>query len=343
MMKQNNFDFLRFLFAFIVVIGHLIEFSGVEVLRFYAHYFNTYFSITGFFIISGFLITGSYLRTSSVKRYFTKRAARLLPAYILVVVLSVPFFSFMSNLPFNQYFSDSQLYKYLFANLTFLNFLQPCLPGVFNSSLFDCSINPALWTLKIEVSFYFVVPLLIYIVKKIRSGKYVFFLLIYFLSIIYKYFFVHLNDSTGNNFYIMLSRQLPGAMMYFVSGMALYYYYFDTFHKYKWWLLLPSIVILLIEKHFSLEIFTPIAFSIVIFVIAFSFKFLNNFGKYGDISYGIYIFHSPILKTFVYFGIFEIFNPYLSVLFLVLIVILIGFLSWHFLEKKWLYKVNSKR
>ena len=177
-MRKNNFDFIRFLFAFLVVMGHMIEFSGKESLRIFAPYFKTYFSISGFFIISGFLITGSYFRTSSIKSYFIKRASRILPAYIFVVVVCAVLFSFLSTNSFQQYFFSSQLYKYLFANLLFLNFIQPCLPGVFECQYFDCSVNPALWTLKIEIAFYMIVPILIFVVNKLGKKKFYFFFVI---------------------------------------------------------------------------------------------------------------------------------------------------------------------
>ena len=96
-MRKNNFDFLRFLFAFIVVVGHIIAVSGIEDFKPYQSFFNSYISVTGFFCISGFLITSSFERTMSIKNYFQKRAARILPAYILVVILCTVSFSLVSN------------------------------------------------------------------------------------------------------------------------------------------------------------------------------------------------------------------------------------------------------
>ena len=53
----------------------------------------------------------------------------------------------------------SSVGRYLGWNLAFLNFMEPALPGVFEANRFT-EINGALWTLKIEVMFYLVLPLL---------------------------------------------------------------------------------------------------------------------------------------------------------------------------------------
>ncbi|MCE2740513.1 MAG: acyltransferase family protein, partial [Sphingobacteriales bacterium] len=92
-MGKNNFDFLRFAFALVVVFSHIIDLSLAPSLQYLKPFFDTHISVTGFFIISGCLISASYLRSTSLSSYFEKRARRLLPAYILVIVMSVLVFS----------------------------------------------------------------------------------------------------------------------------------------------------------------------------------------------------------------------------------------------------------
>ncbi len=93
-MGKNNFDFLRFAFALIVVFSHVIDLSLAPNLQFLKPFFDTHISVTGFFVISGCLISASYMRSSSISSYFEKRARRLLPAYFLVIILSVLVLSF---------------------------------------------------------------------------------------------------------------------------------------------------------------------------------------------------------------------------------------------------------
>jgi peptidoglycan/LPS O-acetylase OafA/YrhL len=118
-MEKNNFDFLRVLFAFIVVIKHTIELTGFTQLYSIKVLFDSNIAISSFFIISGFLVTRSCCNTNGIGKFFEKRARRLLPAYITVIIICVLLFSFISSLSLRNYFSSWMLYKYLFANIFF--------------------------------------------------------------------------------------------------------------------------------------------------------------------------------------------------------------------------------
>lgn len=338
-MKQNNFDFLRFYFAFIVVIGHLIFISDVPQFKAFYPFFNTYTSVTGFFIISGFLISKSYSQSKSLKEYFVKRASRLLPAYIFVVSLCAILLSFQSILSFSAYFSDAGFYKYLLANFTFLNFLHPNLPGVFTSAGVTPDVNGALWTLKVEVAFYLSLPVIYTFFRK--TNKKIYFLIaLYVLSVFYSNCLENLALAKNNSSFSTLAHQLPGFISYFVSGMAVYYY-FEEYIKRKNQLLFLGIALIVVDKIIGYEVFMPMGLSLIVFFFAFSFKKLNHFAKYGDISYGIYVFHYPIIKLFTVWGLFTKYNPYLISIVVIAIVLTAGFLSWHLIEKRFLSRAKT--
>jgi len=338
--RDNNFDLLRFFFAFIVVLGHLIVISKAEVFQKFSPYINTNTSVTAFFSISGFLIASSYLKTNSLKQYFDKRAARLLPAYGLVIIACSLLLPITGKLSLSEYLWNSQLYKYLIYNLSFLNFLQPTLPGVFVRGGIENPVNGALWTLKVEVAFYLTIPILITFINRFK-WKYIPILIIYVSSLSYQLAFDWYFQKTGNPMYQLLSRQLPGYLTYFVSGIALYYY-FDDFVKNKNKLFIVGITIYILERIYGIHILTPIALSLLIFVFAYSLKQLNSFAKHGDVSYGIYIYHCPLINLAVQYNLFERYNPYLVALILIVILLTLSFASWHLLEKIVLQKVHRK-
>jgi peptidoglycan/LPS O-acetylase OafA/YrhL len=333
--SKNSFDFLRYLFAFIVVLAHLIDLTGIPEIKFLKKYIDSQLAVAGFFIISGHLIYPSLLRSSTLTSYFTKRAKRLLPAYILFVILAFTLLSLISSLPFHLYWKNWGLVKYILANLSFLNFLYPCLPGVFDSNVL-CAVNGALWTIKIEIGFYLVLPFLAWLINKFQS-KTLFYLLLYGLGLFYKTCLWALSSIMPEKaqLFELLNHQLPAYFMYFGAGMFLYDFKVQLQRLPKS-IYFIAILDCLIEYGLKLEICFPLAFAVLIIAFANNSTLLNNWGKHGDFSYGIYLIHFPFIQTAVQLGYFKQY-PFLNVaLFILITVNFWAILSWHLIEKRFL-------
>lgn len=327
-MNQNNFDFLRVFFALNIFGAHIINLIP-EISEDYSKFlpFSSY-SINGFFVISGFLITKSYYKTPSLKKFFIKRIKRIVPAYTVVIMLSFLGLSLVSSLSFLDYFTHSQTYQYLFANLIFQNYLEPCLPGVFGNNVM-CAVNGALWTIKVEEGFYLSLPVIMYFALRFKEKKIRFFILIYVLALIYYNVFRQLDM-------YVLAKQLPGSMVYFISGVIFYHLY-DRLLKYQHILLVIAFLMVYLEKQFlGFYIFFPMAVSFIVFYAAYAFPVLKNFGKYGDFTYGIYIFHFPMIQLVVTLGLCSIYPLELVISGLIVVVIFLGISSWYLLERRFL-------
>jgi peptidoglycan/LPS O-acetylase OafA/YrhL len=150
---------VRVLLAVVVSVSHAHALSGLNSSWSWQFGKAAEIAVLAFFSISGFLVAQSFERSSNWRHYLLKRALRIYPAYIAAVLL----FTVVLNLFYASSFSarsfTDQLY-YLAANLAFLNFLKPSLPGIFAENLYP-TINGALWTIKIEVLFYCLLPLLL--------------------------------------------------------------------------------------------------------------------------------------------------------------------------------------
>ena len=78
MNKNNNFDFLRFLFALLVVISHSYPLSGSSESSQWIYQVTNgqivlaQIGLSGFFIISGYFIFQSLKRSNSIIDYFKK-------------------------------------------------------------------------------------------------------------------------------------------------------------------------------------------------------------------------------------------------------------------------------
>jgi peptidoglycan/LPS O-acetylase OafA/YrhL len=156
---RPDVDGLRAIAILAVVFFHAVPtympggFTGVDV----------------FFVISGFLITGLILRALtqdrfSIFEFYTRRARRIFPALILVLVV-VWFFGWLWLLPDGY----QRLTRHLTAGATFgLNLiLYKDFDGYFQG--LSSALTP-LWSLGVEEQFYLMWPLLIVAVWRFRKG-----------------------------------------------------------------------------------------------------------------------------------------------------------------------------
>lgn len=321
---------MRLVLALTVCLAHASELSGFQQFAITNQLLSSTVAVQAFFVISGFLIFMSYERSSSLKSYALKRFWRIYPAYFVVILLCAFGMVFVSKLPLNEYFSLTWL-KYVTSNLLFINFAQSWLPGVFEMNKIP-AVNGALWTLKVEVMFYMLVPCFVYLFR--RFSRMPVMLFFYAVSVIYAMYMTHLAEKNGVGFYFELARQIPGQLSYFISGAFLYYYY-PIFERNIRYFLLVAVLVLSVNNFYALPFFQP--FAIAILVVFFgTFLYAGNFGKYGDFSYGAYIIHFPLIQLLLNSGRF-IDSPWLFFLTLLSLVILGSVLMWHFVEKRLLY------
>ena len=329
MNNKNCFDFLRFFFAANILLAHLCELSQNKRLEFLSNFSDSIIAIKGFFIISGFLVAKSYTNTPSLNEYFIKRAKRIMPAYIVVLLFSAITLSFFSSFSFSDYFTDINVYKYLAWNSIFLNFMHPCLPGLFENNLM-CAVNGALWTLKVEEGFYIVLPFIFYFINKSKKPFLVLGSL-YVLSLLYWF----VMESYFNQ--PLLAKQLPGYLAYFATGIFLFLNIdFVLQNKNKLFVVSLLVLIISVFSRFQLAIVYPAAFGTIVIIAAYSLPFFNNFGKYGDFTYGLYIYHFPIIQLFRQYDLFEKYNPILMAFSVIIITLFFALLSWFLIEKRFL-------
>jgi peptidoglycan/LPS O-acetylase OafA/YrhL len=325
----NNFDLTRLILSVIVFLVHSYNLTKSQDLIFFVNVLSSNLAVKSFFIISGFLIFMSFENSNSTKNYFLKRIRRIYPAYFFIVVFFALIGYFLSSYSFVNYFSLEWI-KYVFFNLIYLNFMAPNLPGVFEGNLIQ-AVNGALWTLKIEVLFYLSVPLIVWL--SLKFGRIKIFSILYFLSCLYIYLLNLFHVPHADE----LIRQLPGQISYFLSGGVIFYY-FDYFKQRAYWLLgLSLIAFIFIEGGGFFKFIEPLPLAIIVIYFSCIFKYLGNFAKYGDFSYGIYILHFPILQILVQGGLF-ISNPYLAFCLASSLAFFGAFLLWHLVEKRFLKK-----
>ena len=296
-----NMDLVRYLLSLGVVFAHL-GLAGHKV----PFPISSFESVGGFFALSGFLMYPNYIRHNSFKKYTLQRCRRILPPYTFIIILCAVGFAGITSLSLTEYFTSPTFWKYLIANLSFLNWLQPSLPGVFEGAQYTMpAVNGSLWTMKVEWSLYFSVPLFVLIVRKLpRIDKTWAAVVTIILSIAYRYFFEYLHATTGREIYHILSYQIFGQLAYFYCGMLI------CFFKDKFVRHLPGATIIGLVLYFcglyipvTGNATSPFAISILVMVLSLIPRDLGFLRHRNNISYEIYLFHWPIIQLSIYLGI----------------------------------------
>jgi peptidoglycan/LPS O-acetylase OafA/YrhL len=327
---QNNYDFLRIFAAICIIFFHSFALLGKNNSELFVQFSNkrisfSFIGLSIFFCISGYLIARSVVKSPNIANYLWKRMLRIQPLLIVTCFFTVfllgPFFT---NLSLKEYFSDFQTYSY-FRNIFPVFGLQFTLPGVFLHNL-DKGVNGSLWTLIVEERMYLLMTV-VFLYRKNKS----------FYSIIL--------ISLLNLFYLVNRYFFYGEMVPYFSGVAFFYSL----------LFLNSGAIYLLNLRFTKNIFLfavggLICFSSAVLFPRFDILYfislpilinsiakirgkLNYAGKYGDFTYGTYVFSFPVQQALITKGVT---NPYYLFLLTILIVLPMAVLSWNIIEKKFL-------
>jgi peptidoglycan/LPS O-acetylase OafA/YrhL len=343
-MHFNNFHFLRFFAAVLVIYGHTYPLAGYgnldDIQRITGGLFpSAHIGVCIFFSISGYLIAKSLESSKKYFHFFLKRLIRIMPGLIAAVLFTVFVLGpFCTTLPLKQYFSDAATYDYLKVIKLFPQY-PDSLPGVFKS-LPITLVNGSLWTLAYEVTCY---GLLMGAHMLFRKHLKIF-LLIAFAAVWGSYFYWNTSLSAHPvplRFIHLNLYDLLDFGLYFLVGSLLYYY--QDLISYRWvWLLLSFLVFMLsfvLSSKLAIIPLDSIVWVRYVFlpyaVLSLGFKkgLLNKFGNYGDISYGLYIYAFPVQQMILSFTGPE--NISIAMLFVTALVLILplAWVSWKFIEE----------
>ncbi|MEQ9507014.1 MAG: acyltransferase [Hyphomonas sp.] len=331
---HNRFDLIRLVLAAGVFAYHAVALAAVDVggpleagLAQFAE-----LCIQGFFIVSGALVAGSLDRSATALDYAGKRFRRLYPAYAVIILIPTAISFALTQ--------DGQgAARYLAANLAFANFLEPNLPGLFAANRFT-EVNGALWTLKIEVMFYIALPVIFLVLNMFRKLWWVAILALYIAGEAWAFF---IPQSIDGNLGDIIARQLPGQMAFFAMGIAIWK--LEPLLRRRWpSLVLPGMVFLAASlMHPLLEPLRALALTALIAAIAFAPGPALSPARFGDISYGLYITHFPILQAMLAAGLLTTLGAPAFFAVAALLVVLASLALWRLVEKPALRRSSHYR
>jgi peptidoglycan/LPS O-acetylase OafA/YrhL len=162
MKYRADIDGLRGIAVLFVILSH----AGIPGLT------GGAIGVDVFFVISGFLITSIIVQEMGngnwfLLRFYERRARRILPALLFVIVVITPFCWYLMLPDYLQNYGQSVTSTLLFSN----NVLLSLTGGYWQ---LDSSFKPLLhtWSLGVEEQFYFVFPIFLAIIWRFgRSGQ----------------------------------------------------------------------------------------------------------------------------------------------------------------------------
>ena len=296
--SRNSFDFLRLLAAAFVLVSHglglwdgrndpFANLTGLTTLG--------TIGVAIFFAISGYWVTASWQNARSLEVFAANRALRLFPALIICVLLTVFVLGpAMTTLPLADYFSMRETWSYL--TNAFLR-LKWTLPGVFASNPHPFSVNGSLWTLPIEALAYCGLALLG--LARLMDWRVTLALTLALLFL--------LQSFAGHSLWPTLV--VPGwssVAMAEATKLAVPFLIGATVRlagdrALSWWLCGAWLVAMWLAARTEASTFVAMAGAgyIALVVGMRPIPVLHGFGRYGDFSYGMYLYAWPVAQTLV--------------------------------------------
>ena len=330
--QANNFDLLRILFAWFVIVSHSYVLNGdgatdplFEMTQ--QTFLFSFIGVKGFFIISGYLIFKSMVVSNSIFEYLVKRVLRIFPALavVLLVTLAAVYFIYPSNIP--PFFSNKEVYAYFLGNVILFK------PHFFISGIFSglpsSAINGSLWTIEYEFFFYVFILLFFYF----RSNKKILKALLVIVVALFLMVRLAFYDWTVQTHFFIPLEPLFDLGPYFLMGSLLSCFDFDKMPA-------KNAIAAVLSMALIASVYFKIGHTVVYFTLPFIVIYVGKqtsklanwvHTKLGDPSYGIYLYAFPLQQLLIYW-----YRPSTLVLFIASTIgaFVFGYLSWIFIEKK---------
>ncbi len=325
--RSNNFDALRLVGAFAVIIGHAYHLEGRgDQSPFVLGYPLSTLGVVVFFTISGYLITASWTRSANPVTYLSARVLRIFPGLIAVVLVSVLVVGpWMSSFPVGTYFDMPRTPGYL-TNIVMRP--QYDLPGVFVDLPYPVAVNGSLWTLPAEFFCYLVVPLLLLWPRRLRPVT-----LAAFLGV--SLWLASVPPEQSPVVYGSRVSDAAGMWVFFAAGALL------RLASQRWSVAVfrTDVAVVAVSAYAVTISMAPtwtgwiawLALPYAVLVVGLaSTPGVRRAARFGDMSYGLYLWAFPVQQLVVHF--LGVQRMVVDVPLVTGLTLALAFVSWHLVE-----------
>lgn len=338
--STNNFDLIRLFASAQVAHIHIFFIMGISIPYWHneiVRFVGLFPGVPIFFFISGFLISKSWEKNSSIKHYTINRILRIYPALIIAVSLSFLLINISGYVALSKP-EFGELVKLYFAKASVFQFYNPG----FMRNYGDGVMNGSLWTITVELQFYFCIPILYLLLKRFGSFNSNWILAITFvIFLLVNTVFNFLSRDYGEQIAYKLFRVSFAPWIYMFLVGVFFQRNFNFFYRHLQgrfiYCFIFYVVVALIFRNLGADFgnsVNPIMFlflAALIFSAAYSRVNLAKKMLHGaDISYGLYIYHMPIVNYLLFT---QYFSGYWAALVAALATIITALFSWFIVER----------
>lgn len=336
--RDNNFNLVRFIAATSVLVSHCFALAtgdaANEPLRKLLGLSLGDIAVGVFFATSGFLVTGSLLSKQNAKEFLMSRALRIYPGLCVAILLSVLACGFVfTELPAKDFFAQKATWRYLATNMVMLGRESYTLPGTFISHPAAGIVNGSLWSLPVEIRMYLIlgaawIALSTFAAKPALWLK-MFCVVVAAAALAVDLEFLRTHATTYESYQSPAFSELIAA---FFSG-ASFRAFADRIPVSKGiiYALLGSLALSAFITGFLWIYKLSLAY-VVLYISLVPRNQLLKFNRFGDYSYGIYIYAFLVQQSVLYFYPKISLFSFVGLSFFVTLALAVS--SWHFIEKR---------
>ena len=328
---DNNYDLLRVMLALAVIISHaapvVIGEGAQEPLSGILN--GTTLgdvAVGGFFAVSGYLVTASWRRSTALG-YLQKRAARILPGFIVACAITA-LLACATSLNRTGSFTCTSWWR---AVATTVTLRRPIVCFAYSANPYPMETNASLWTIKYEVGCYVATALLGLsglLLAKRRIAIVLLFIGLAMAGVLLD----------GGSFSRAPLGNAIHLAAFYVAGMAVYCFR-DVLPRSRALTILSFVFIALSSLSRQLVMIAlPTAGVYLMFRFVYADRvFAPNLKRsVGDLSYGLYLYGWPVAQS-----ITALIGPkapgvWPLAIASILACLPIAYASWHFIEKPFL-------
>ena len=329
--RQNNFDFVRVVAAFCVIYSHQFALNGLPQPSVLNVHSIGGFGVLLFFSISGFLVAKSWDADPHLLRFGVKRLLRIWPAFALAItVAALVLGPMVSKLSTHDYYAHPMVKAY-FNNLLFS--LRDELPLTFVGNALPTAINGPIWTIPLEVKCYIALGILG--VAGLFRQRWAIAILTLVVVFVYAVMEPRGDRIVNGLLWTPEQRFLLEFGLFFFAGVVLYQFGIHTNRRKALAAMTLCWIAAGVAYGFdrpllSLWLVVPVT---TLLMGSASTPYLRRAGRFGDASYGLYLYAFPVQQTLIW-----LYKDKLSwsVLFLLVLAstLALALASWHLLEKR---------